>query len=236
MPEKIPVIGILMLDTSFFDVPGCGGSDDTFSFQVKRRVVKGASVERMTSGDEHLLHALIEAAQALEGDGVDAIIGDCGFMALFQKALQDQVKVPVFTSSLLLVPLVAAMIPKGKRVGILTYRADTLQEAHFQGAGWSSKEVSVAVAGVQDQSAWRLFRTPEHPFHRDDLERQLLEVSRNFADEHHDLGAIVLECTVMPPFAHKIQAETGLPVFDFTMAATLVAESLSRKPFNKKLE
>ncbi|NIT78885.1 MAG: aspartate/glutamate racemase family protein, partial [Thermoplasmata archaeon] len=64
---------------------------------------------------------MAKAARELEREGVDAIMGDCGFMALFQKALQESVRVPVFSSSLLLVPLVARMIPEGKRVGILTY-------------------------------------------------------------------------------------------------------------------
>jgi hypothetical protein len=116
-------------------------------------------------------------------------------------------------------------------VGILTYRANFLSEAHFQGVGWRSKDIPIAVAGVQDQSAWKLFATPAHPFHREDLERQLMDVCGGLIRDYPDVGAIVLECTVMPPFAHIIRAETGLPVFDISMFASMVAGGFNREPF-----
>ena len=229
------MVGMLVLDCSPFKIPGCGESDDTYPFVVKRRVIKGATVGSMTSGAEDLLEPVLAAARELEEDGVEAIIGDCGFMALFQETLQKTVNVPVVSSSLLLVPIVSRMIPHGKRIGILTYRADTLRESLFQGAGWSSGEIPIAVAGVEDQAAWQLFKTPERPFRTQDLERELLEISRTLIRNNPDIGAFILECAVMPVFAHRIQEETGLPVFDITSLANMVVQSLWRKPFEKKL-
>jgi len=219
------MLGILMLDCPHVEIPGCLASDQTFSFPVKRREVKGATIEKILSGAEGLQDPMIEAARELESEGVDAIIGNCGFMALYQSVLQETVKIPVFTSSLLWVPLIARVIPKGKRIGILTINASLLTEITFRGAGWSPAEIPVAIAGVEDQSAWR------HPLQLENLEGQLLNVCRRFVQDHKDLGSLVLECTVMPPFAPKIRSETGLPVFDITMMANLVAESFSRSPF-----
>jgi len=31
---------------------------------------------------------------------------------------------------------------------------------------------------------------------------------------HRDIGAIVLECTNMPPYAAALQAAVGMPVYD----------------------
>lgn len=233
MAKKAPVIGILMLDCAHSDIPGCAGSNDTFPFKVKRRIIKGATVERMTSGSYELLGPVLAAAKKLQEQGVDAIMGDCGFIAIFQKELQANIGIPVFSSSLLLVPLIARIIPQGKRIGILTYRADKLKEVHFQGAGWSSEEILIAIAGMQDQSAWQALSAPEHSFPCEDLEKQLLDVSRDLVHNHSDLGAL-LECTVMPPFAHRLRAEIGLPVFDITMIASLVGNSLYREPFRRK--
>lgn len=217
-----PVVGILMLESPHMELPGALASDHTFPFPVSRREVRGATVQRMLAGAEGLEGPMLEAARALECEGVSAIIGNCGLMSLFQKGLQESLNVPVFTSSLLWVPLIAGVIPKGRRVGILTIHSKYLREAHFQGAGWVSDEIPIAIAGVEEQSAW------QHPLKWEQLEGQLLDVCRRFTRDHPDLGALVLECTVMPPFAPKIRSEISLPVFDITLMAELAARSFCR--------
>ena len=228
------VVGILMLDCAHSDVPGCAGSDATFPFAVKRAIVPGATVERMTGGGADLEDEVLRTAQALEASGVDAVMGDCGFMAVFQQALQARLRVPVLTSSLLLVPLIAATLPRGSRIGILTYRAGTLGEIQFRAAGWSARDIPVAVAGVDDQRAWQVLAEPEHPFPLEELEAELLGVCRDLVRRHGQLGAILLECTVMPPFAHRIQDALDVPVFDITSLAGLVGGAMARTPFTKR--
>ena len=44
--------------------------------------------------------------------------------------------------------------------------------------------------------------------------------------EHPEIGAIVLECTNMPPYAADVQAATGLPVFDITGLIRMVHAAL----------
>jgi Asp/Glu/hydantoin racemase len=41
-----------------------------------------------------------------------------------------------------------------------------------------------------------------------------LEAGRALVAAHPGIGAIVLECTNMPPYAAALQAELGLPVHD----------------------
>ena len=42
----------------------------------------------------------------------------------------------------------------------------------------------------------------------------MIKVGQKMLSEHPDIGAIVLECTNMPPFTKALQESTGLPVFD----------------------
>ena len=74
-------------------------------------------------------------ARALEREGVRAITTNCGFLAMYQTDMAAAVSIPVFTSSLMLVPLVYRMLPPGKVVGIMTVDASSLRPDHFAGAG-----------------------------------------------------------------------------------------------------
>ena len=41
-----------------------------------------------------------------------------------------------------------------------------------------------------------------------------MDAGKALVARHPDVGAIVLECTNMPPYAAALQAATGLPVYD----------------------
>src|SRR5437773_2724241 len=54
-----------------------------------------------------------------------------------------------------------------------------------------------------------------------------VQVARRLVAEHPDIGALVLECTNMPPYTADIQRETGLPVFDIVSLVTLAHRALA---------
>ena len=58
-----------------------------------------------------MLPAFVEGARALEREGVGAVTTNCGFLVKYQRELAAAVAVPVFSSSLLLVPLVHRVLP-----------------------------------------------------------------------------------------------------------------------------
>jgi Asp/Glu/hydantoin racemase len=47
-----------------------------------------------------------------------------------------------------------------------------------------------------------------------------------------EVGAIVLECTNMPPHAAAIQQEIGLPIFDIYTFVNMVYQAVVRKEFS----
>jgi Asp/Glu/hydantoin racemase len=137
------------------------------------------------------------------------------------------VKVPVFTSSLLLVPLVHRMLPRGRRVGIMTVSAATLGPEHLEGAGIGS-DIPIAVAGMETEKEFTRVLLGDEPVLDVDLAREEhVRVARRLVAEHPDIGALVLECTNMPPYTADIQRETGLPVFDIVSLVTLAHAALA---------
>jgi hypothetical protein len=141
-------VGILMLDTRFPRIAGDMGNASTFPFPVRYHRVTGANPDLVVRrGAEGLLPNFIEGARALEREGVGAITTNCGFLIKYQRELAASVAVPVFTSSLLLVPLVHRMLGPGRRVGVMTVSGATLQPEHL--AGRHQRRHPLAVAGME---------------------------------------------------------------------------------------
>src|SRR5205809_3354025 len=129
-------VGVLLLDTRFPRIPGDIGNPATFDFPVRYHRVAGASAEQVVRGArDELLPLFVEGARVLEREGARAISTSCGFLARFQDRLAAAVTVPVFTSSLMLVPLVHRMLPPDRAVGVMTVDASALGARHMAGAG-----------------------------------------------------------------------------------------------------
>jgi len=216
-------VGILVLDTRFPRIPGDIGNAGTFDFPVLYHRVRGASADRVVRrGDRELLPSFIDGARALEREGVRAITTSCGFLARFQRELAAAVSVPVFTSSLMLVPLVHRMLPAGRAVGIMTVDAAALGAEHFEGAG-ITPGMPVVVAGLETEKEFtRVLLEDAVTLDVEAARREHVAVAGRMLALHREIGAIVLECTNMPPYAADVQAATGLPVFDITSLIRLV--------------
>ncbi|MCG8637073.1 MAG: aspartate/glutamate racemase family protein [Desulfobacterales bacterium] len=210
-----PFIGIIMLDTLFPRIKGDIGNPETFSFPVRYRVVKGASPERMViKADRKLLSPFIEAGQSLVRDGAAAIATSCGFLALFHRELVRALDVPVFSSSLLQVHTARAVIHPDRKIGIITARKAALTRDHLAGAGID--KIPLAIQGMDDAEEFSsVFINGKTTLNREKCAMEMKAAARNLINRHPDVGAIVLECTNMPPYSGAVKQVTGsLPVFD----------------------
>jgi hypothetical protein len=217
-----------MLDTRFPRIPGDMGNAGTFPFPVRYHRVPGADPDLVVRrGGAGLLPAFVDGARQLEREGVGAITTNCGFLVTFQRELAASVRVPVFASSLLLVPLVHRLLPPGRRVGIMTVSAASLGPEHLEGAG-IGPEVPIVVAGLDTEKEFtRVLLGDELVLDVDLAREEHVRVARRLVAQNPDVGAIVLECTNMPPYSADIQRETGLPVFDIVSLVTMVHGALA---------
>lgn len=226
-------VGVLLFETSFARIPGDMGNATTWEFPVLYKVVPGANAQRLiVENDESLLDPYVAAARELERDGVRAIAGGCGFLAKYQAELAAAVSVPVVSSSLLQVPLVYRMLGGHKRVGIVTAHGRHLSEPHFLGCGWSSSDVPIAVAGVENEDVfWQTLMREREEFDRERMEMDMRRVTRRMVEEQPDIGAFVFECTNMAPYARAVQEDTGRPVFDVVTLVAMVARVVVRRDY-----
>lgn len=206
-------IGVLMLDTHFRRLPGDVGNGGTWSFPVQFRVVRGADPTAIVHGSpEEFLQPFIAAALDLVACGVRGITTSCGFLALLQKELAAALPVPVATSSLLQAPLIEAMLPAGQQVGILTFAAEALTARHLSAVG---VRPDTPVMGLPPDSLFRqVYGNRGGVSDPARLEEEVVAAAHALVERHPDIGAILCECTNLPPHAAAIAAATGRPVFD----------------------
>lgn len=210
-------VGILMLEARFPRIPGDMGNALTWPFPVLYRVVRGASPERVVRRRaEGLLDAFIEAGRALVADGADGITTNCGFLSLFQAELAGALGVPVATSALMQAPLIRATLPPGRHVGILTISAETLTPEHLAAAGVPE---DTPVMGTDPGAEFTRVILGDAPrLDVDAARRDVVAAARALVARQPEVGAILLECTNMTPYAADISEATGLPVhsaYDF---------------------
>jgi Asp/Glu/hydantoin racemase len=224
-------LGILMLEANLPRIPGDMGNALTWPFPVLYRVVKGASPERVVlDGASGLLDDFLAAAQDLVAQGAEAITTNCGFLSLFQRELAAHVRVPVATSSLIQVPWVQAILPPAKRVGIITVSAQSLTPRHLEAAG-----VPLNTPLVGTDNGREFFRVlilgEKQEMNIAAAAKDILDAGRTLVTRHPDLGAIVLECTNMPPYAHALREVLGLPVYDIYSLVTWLHAGLRPRDF-----
>ena len=205
-------LGILMLETQFPRIPGDIGNATTWPFPVQYRVVRSATPERVVRNDaREIVDLFIEAARDLVASGCDGITTNCGFLSIVQDQLAEAVPVPVATSSLMQTPMVQAMLPAGKRPGILTISKETLTPAHLEAA---NVPLDTPIVGTESGRVFTrdiLGDAPEIDFAA--CLEDMKAAAQELVTTHDDVGAIILECTNMTPYAAEVRKLTGLPVF-----------------------
>ncbi len=228
-------VGILMLEARFPRIPGDIGNALTWPFPVQYRVVPGASPDHVVRRQaEGMTEAFVTAAKDLVASGVDGITTNCGFLSLIQDRVAAAVSVPVATSSLMQVPMVQTLLPPGQRVGILTISEATLTDDHLRAAHVPLDTPVVGTDGGREFTRAILDDNPEIDFAA--CSQDLLDAAARMVTEHEHIGAIILECTNMVPYAADVRKYTGIPVYSMYSFVTWFQSGLMPRRFPLELD
>jgi Asp/Glu/hydantoin racemase len=180
-----------------------------------------------------MLPAFLAAADELIADGVDGITTNCGFLSLFQAQLAAHCRVPVATSSLMQAPLIQSLLPPDKRVGIITISAQSMSPEHLQAAGVAA---DTPVVGTDSGREFcRVLLDNEYQLDVDEARRDLLDAGHELIEKYPQVGAVLLECTNMPPYSRDLRQALGLPVFDIVTFINWFHASLAPRGWLKDL-
>ena len=217
-------LGIMVLDDAYPGFPGDVRNASGFPYPIQYEIVEGIdNYALLWAEDKSPCYSPIkQAAKKLERMGCKAIAAECGYFAYFQKDVAGYVDIPVFMSSLLQVPFIQQLIGPQKSVGIVCAQKRFLSESHLQNVGIDLGS-NFVIAGALDEydcpefdNLWDPEKRPERPeAYYDKAEKDMIRICVDFYKTNPKIGAIMLECTGMQPFARAIQREVDLPIFSW---------------------
>lgn len=225
-------IGIILLDSEAPYIPGDVANATTYDFPVRFQRVPGLTVEKMMNHDTSLLDAVLRAGEVLKAEGVRAITSDCGFMALYQQTLTEKLDLPVFLSSLLQIPFIKQLTPKDATIGIITANKNSLTGEIL---ALCEADVSdrIVIEGLEKAPYFSsAFLKEEGTLNTVEVEREVVQAAVKLQKHYPNMKSILLECSVLPPYAAAVQKATGLPVFDFVTMIGYVHSAVVREKNN----
>ena len=207
-------IGVLLLENTVPRIPGDIGNALSFQFPVRHKVVWGATGDRVLQGQgEGLLELFLEAGQELVREGVWGITTGCGFLAMFQRELAARLPVPVFTSSLMQIPMAHSMLCPGQKVGVISADARYLKEHHFKAVG--AETVPMVVRGTETNDYIRkVLLEGGQELDAARMKEGVVGIAADMVQEAPEIGVFVLECSQFPPYSRAVRDATKRPVFD----------------------
>jgi hypothetical protein len=224
-------VGILLLDTAVPFIPGDVANASTYDFPVRFQKVAGFTVARALGLDPTIYPALLHAARDLASQGVRAVTGDCGFMALHQRSLAAELGVPVFLSSLLQLPFIFSILGEGRKVGILTANAAGLSSSLLPALGITDQERFV-ITGLENQPNFYRFAIEETgELDAAAVEKEVIQSAQSLIRSDGAVAALLLECSLLPPYSRALQEAVALPVFDYITMINYVFSAIVQKRY-----
>lgn len=227
-------IGIIVMQCHIPFPPGSPNNPSTFDFPVLYSKVSGATMDTLIYDPQFdtLKDQFIGAGRELVQQGVEAIFGGCGFMVLFQREMAQALPVPVFSSSLLQLPIISQSLSPEQSIGIITASGSSLTDRHMEIA-LNGADVSYVIGGLETRPA---FKSAVHDqagvLDSDAVQAEVVQEALDLQRENPKLGAILLECTDLPPYAAAVQQATGLPVYDITTLIQWGYSAIRPRVFN----
>jgi hypothetical protein len=225
-------IGIVCLEYYLPFIPGDVGNASTYDFPVLYHEVKGATFDAIiVRQDPAMAPLIVAAAEELVRQGAKAVTSDCGYFGAYQREVADAVPVPVFLSSLMQAPLILSTLGPTRKLAVLVANGASLSDRVLERIGVVETS-RIVFRGLEDKPEFRRTVLDEcGTLDVDAVEQEVVEAALEVQAEHAEIGAILLECSDLPPYSAAVQTATGLPVFDWIGFINYVHQAVAAKPY-----
>lgn len=209
-------VGIVYVEDVFYPmVPGNVVNAYTYDFPVRMRAVPNLNVEKILSGDASFGAEIIRLGRhMIEKEGIRALCSACGFFGNFHKEVSAALDIPVALSSLVQISWIRSIIKPNQKIGILTADEASFTPRLLENVGILDSS-DLVVKDMRHKEHFSAIMEYRGEFDNRKVQEEAVSASLEMQEEHEDIGAILLECSDLPPYSAAIQHATQLPVFDF---------------------
>jgi hypothetical protein len=223
-------VGIIVIDACYPMIPGNVANATSFRFPVRYEILSGVTPAEIMRADPGLESRVIEAGLALVRQGARAVCGACGSFANFQRAVADAIGVPTFLSVLLQIPMLLGSLPASQKVGVIASSKAALNDSVLAQSGITDRH-RIAVAELAPLDEFQRMVRAEGALDVARLEREVLDLVEEFCARDPSIGALLLQCSDLPPFAAALQSAVRKPIVDMTSLINWAWQTTHRTPF-----
>ncbi len=224
-------VGILHIDDVFYPLlPGNVVNAYSYDFPVRMKAVPNLDVPGLLSGDPALGEPIIRAAKELEEEGIRAVSGACGFFGFFQKEVAAAVDIPVSLSSLVQASWIKGLLKPGQKIGVLTADQASINERLLESCSIDDPGLLV-IKDLRHGPQFSAILEGRGFFDNGEVKKEVINAAVELVRQNEAIGAVLLECSDLPPYAFYIQRAVGLPVFDFITMIKWLHNAVTQKAY-----
>lgn len=225
-------VGIVYIeDVHYPMMPGNVVNAYTYDFPVRMKAVPNLTAQKLFDGDPTIVDDVLATAKYMvEKEGVRAICSACGFFGNYHKQIAAELDVPVALSSLVQIPWIRSIIKPGQKIGILTASGSSVTPELLKSCGVDDAD-DLIFRGMEKSENFSAVCTNVGYWDNGKCEEEIVNASLELLEDEGDIGAILLECSDMPPYAYAVQEATQLPVFDFITLIKWLHNATTQRPY-----
>jgi len=227
-------IGIIYIEDVYYPmVPGNIVNGYTFNFPVRLKAVTGLDIPSLFAAGDEVFEHIFAACKQLEVEGCRAISSACGFFGNYQARVAAAMDIPIAISSLVQLPWIATLLKPNQKIGVLTADMTSLTNKLLDSCGIDdSIKNRLVVKDLRHEKEFSCILEGRGEFDNEQVRNEVVGKALEIITENENVGAILLECSDMPPYAYAVQMTTELPVFDFTTLINWLHSAVCQKPYH----
>ncbi|GAH16512.1 unnamed protein product, partial [marine sediment metagenome] len=163
--------------------------------------------------------------------GIRALCSACGFFGNFHRQVAEALDIPVALSSLVQIPWIKSVIKPYQKIGILTADASSLTDQLLKNCFIEDPGLLV-VKDLRHAPEFSAILEYRGQFDNGKVRDEVVGAALELLESNEDIGAILLECSDMPPYAYAVQRAVQLPVFDFITLIRWLHNATTQKPYS----